>query len=195
MDKAEEAGRENARKIAASLCPVCLRVGIRGRRDLLKKAKEIFLKYLGMFLGGLGGIICIAVWIICIALIHAAFRGVGLLISNFLGADVVLCLFVAAITWHYVRKVIRIQRIRNWQLRKKKKMKAEKKAQEEDEYRRMMLCPECGGSGAGAEGQICKKCGGPGIRKTEICTTCEGKGVNMAGHICPNCKGHGKFFI
>ena len=104
-------------------------------------------------------------------------------------------LVVAASTWRYVRKVIKKQKIKNKELAAQEKEMQKMKAQKEDEYRRMMLCPECGGSGAGAEGQICKKCGGSGIRKTEICTTCEGKGVNMAGHICPNCKGHGKFFI
>ena len=115
-----------------------------------------------------------------------------------IGGIGVICYVVATLIWPKLEKIQREYKLKRAEEAARKaelqKKEAEKRAHEEEEKRRKMLCPRCGGSGQGEGGQLCEKCGGSGVRRVEMCPVCAGKGVNAAGCACPRCGGEGQYF-
>lgn len=116
-----------------------------------------------------------------------------------IGGIGVICYVVATLIWPKLEKIQREYKLKRAEEAARKaelqKKEAEKRAHEEEEKRRKMLCPRCGGSGQGEGGQLCEKCGGSGVRRVEMCPVCAGKGVNAAGCACPRCGGEGQYFV
>lgn len=110
-----------------------------------------------------------------------------------------ICYGVAILIWPKLEKIQREYKLKRAEEAARKaelqKKEAEKRAYEEEEKRRKMLCPQCGGSGQAEDGQLCEKCGGSGVRRVEMCPVCAGKGVNAAGCVCPRCSGVGQYFM